>query len=146
MRANSRRKVPGAKDRRDILRRGVDTPKGIETGVGGGYERIAGGEKRERGGREESAESGDATRLQVRRESNFPRQILKCAPEPGWKARAEASHGMSSRLASATTTFNSARQFCVSITPLAKRVIKLIHAGNAVDRKQSVAIRDAVAI
>ncbi|KAI4498371.1 hypothetical protein M0802_006550 [Mischocyttarus mexicanus] len=26
-------------------------------------------------------ESGDATRLQVRRESNFPRQILKCALE-----------------------------------------------------------------
>lgn len=47
MGANSWRKVPGAKDRRDIPRRGerrggVDTPKGIETGMGG--MRIAGGE------------------------------------------------------------------------------------------------------
>jgi len=70
-------------------RRGVDTPKGIETSVSA--MRIARGKKRGRGKWEESAESGDATRLQVRRESNFPRQILKCAPEPGCKARAGIS-------------------------------------------------------
>lgn len=97
--ANSRRKVPEAKDRQDILRlgerQGVDMPKGIEMGVSGMG--IAGGVKRE-GREEESAESGDATRLQVRRESNFPRQILKCAPEPGWKARGISRNELSSSI------------------------------------------------
>lgn len=80
-------------------------------------------------------ENRDATRLQVRRESNFPRQILKCAPEPGWKARVKPAAGMSPRLAAAATTFNLVRQFCISITSR-ERVIKFIHAGNAVNRKR----------
>lgn len=68
MRANSR-KVPGAKDRRDILRRGerrgVDTPKGIETGVGGmgiagGWkEREAGGKNLRKAGMQRGCKSGE---------------------------------------------------------------------------------------